>query len=58
MQQKFTPAEMEQFFPFESSDKKMQDYPKVQTLNFIKQFACAYHLEGELPLSLSAMVLN
>jgi len=58
MQLKFTPTEMEQFFPLESSDKKMQDYPKAQTLNFIKQFAYAYHLEGEMPLSLAAMVLN
>jgi len=58
MHQKFTPAEMERFFPLESSDKKMQDYPRAQTLNFIKQFACAYHLEGEIPLPLASVILN
>jgi len=58
MQQKFTLTEMERLFPIDSSNKKMQNYPKAQTLNFIKQFAYAYHAEGELPLSLATMVLN
>jgi len=59
MQQKFTLTEMEQLVSLESSDKTMQIvYPKVQTLNFIKQFAYAYHAEREIPLSLAAIILN
>jgi len=41
------------------SDKKMfTSYPKAETLNFIRQFAYAYHAERELPLPLSSMILN
>jgi len=58
MQQKITLTEMEQMFPIDSSEKKMQNYPKAQTLNFIRQFAYAYHAEGKLPLSLATMILN
>jgi len=59
MQQKFTLTERERLFTLESSDDKMQiAYPKVQTLNFIRQFACVYHVEREMPLSLAAMILN
>jgi hypothetical protein len=32
--------------------------PKKQTLSFIKQFACSYHVEKKMPQSLNAMVLN
>ena len=58
MQQKFTPIEVEKLFSYETGNKKLIVYPKVQTLNFIKQFAYAYHTERELPLPLAAMMLN
>ena len=58
MQQKFTLTETEQLFPRKSSDKEMQVYPKAQTLNFIRQFACVYHAERTIPLPLAAMILN
>ena len=58
MQQKFTLTGIEQLFLLESDEKMPVVYPKAQTLTFIKQFACAYHAERELPLPLAAMVLN
>jgi len=59
MQQKFTLIERERLFTLESLDEEMQIvYPKVQTLDFIKRFACVYHVEREMPLSLAAMILN
>jgi hypothetical protein len=32
--------------------------PEKVTLAFIMQFACAYHVEKDLPLPLSGMILN
>ena len=59
MQQRFTLAEIGRLFSLEPHEKKMLTaYPKAQTLNFIKQFAYAYHAEKDLPLPLSSMILN
>ena len=58
MQLKFTPTEIERFFTLESDKEMPSVYPKMQTLNFIKQFAYSYHAERKLPLPLSGMVLN
>ena len=58
MQQKFTLTENEQLFLRESSKKMPVLPPKVQILDFIKQFACVYHTEGKLPSPLAAMILN
>ena len=58
MQQKFTLTEIERLFSLESDRKMLIVYPKVQTLNFIKQFAYAYHAERNLPLPLASMILN
>jgi len=59
MQQKFTLAEVGRLFSLESHEKKTPTvYPKAQTLNFIKQFAYAYHAEKDLPLPLSSIILN
>jgi len=58
MHQKFTPVEIEKSFSYESGNKRLIIYPKAQTLNFIRQFAYAYHSERELPLPLAAMILN
>jgi hypothetical protein len=32
--------------------------PRKETLAFIMQFACVYHVEKQAPTSLSAMILN
>ena len=58
MQQKFTLTESERLFSFESDKKMLRVYPKAQTLNFIKQFAYAYHVEKELPIPLASIILN
>jgi len=58
MYQKFTLTEIEQLFSLESDRKMLMIYPKAETLNFIKQFAYAYHAERKLPSPLSAMILN
>ena len=58
MQQKFTLTESERLFSFESDKKMLKIYPKAQTLNFIKQFACAYHVEKKLPMPLASIILN
>jgi len=58
MQEKFTLTKDEQIFSLELSKTMLLIYPKIQTLNFIKQFACAYHTERELPSPLGAMILN
>ena len=58
MLQKSTLTDSERLFSLESDKKMLKIYPKAQTLNFIKQFAYAYHVERELPLPLAAMVLN
>jgi len=58
MHQKFTLNELERFFAPESGKKMLKVYPKMQTLQFIKQFASAYHTESDLPLPLAAMILN
>ena len=59
MEQRFTLTEMGLLFSLEPHEKKMPTaYPKAQTLNFIKQFAYAYHAEKDLPLSLSSIILN
>jgi hypothetical protein len=58
MYQKFTLTENERLFPLELGKKMLTVYPKAETLNFIKQFAYAYHAEKILPLPLSVMILN
>jgi len=58
MQQKFTLIESGRLFSFEMDKKMLRAYPKAQTLNFIKQFAYAYHMERELPAPLASMILN
>ena len=58
MQHKYTLTEIERLFTFESDKKMLMVYPKIQTLDFIRQFAYAYHTEKELPLPLGAMILN
>jgi hypothetical protein len=32
--------------------------PRRETLAFIMQFACSYHVEKRLPLEMSEMILN
>jgi len=56
--QKSTLTENERLSSLEFSKKMLKVYPKTQTLNFIKQFAYAYHTERRLPLPLASMVLN
>jgi len=58
MRQKFTLTEVERSFSFDSGKNMLIVYPKAKTLNFIKQFAYAYHAERELPPQLAAMILN
>jgi len=58
MQQKFTLTKNEQPFSIDSKKEMQAVFPKAQTLDLIKQFACVYHSEGKLPLPLAAMVLN
>jgi len=58
MQQKFTLIETERLFSLESDKKTSVIYPKIQTLNFIKQFAYVYHVERVLPSPLAGMILN
>ena len=59
MQQKFTLTEMKRLSSLEYFDNKMQIvYPKAQTVNFIRQFAYAYHTERRIPSPLDAMILN
>jgi len=58
MYQKFTLNEVKQSFSLETDKNMIVTYPKIKTLNFIKQFAYAYHAEKELPPQLAAMILN
>ena len=58
MHQRFTLTEGERLFSFETDKRNLTVYPKEKTLNFIKQFAYAYHAERQLPVQLSAMILN
>ena len=58
MHQKFTLTEVERSFSLDSGKNMLIVYPKAKTLNFIKQFAYAYHAEKELPPKLAAMILN
>ena len=58
MHRKITFSEIEWLFSFKSDKKMLTVYPKAETLNFIKQFAYAYHAERELPPPLAAMILN
>ena len=58
MYQKITLNEVKQSFSFESDKNMIIVYPKTKTLNFIKQFAYAYHAEKDLPPQLAAMILN
>ena len=58
MQQKITLSEEEQLFSLELGKKMPLVYPKAKTVQFIKQFACAYHAEKALPRSLAGMILN
>ena len=58
MQYKFTLTEIEKLLSLKSGENMLIVYPKAKTLNFIKQFAYAYHAERELPQPLSAMILN
>jgi hypothetical protein len=58
MHYKFTLTKIERLFSLETDKKMLLAYPKAKTLNFIKQFAYAYHAERELPQPLSAMILN
>jgi len=58
MYQKITLTEIEQLYSLELGKKMLTVYPKAKTLNFIKQFAYAYHTERVLPSQLSEMILN
>ena len=58
MYQKITLTEIERLLLNESGKNMLIVYPKAKTLNFIKQFAYAYHAEKELPPPLAAMILN
>jgi len=58
MHKKFTLTEIERLFSFESEEKMLTVYPRAKTLNFIRQFAYAYHAERELPPPLAAIILN
>ena len=58
MYQKITLTEMEQLSSHDPDKKMLTVYPKAKTLNFIKQFAYAYHNEQVLPLPLGEMILN
>ena len=58
MQQKSTLTKNEQLFSLESRKEMPAVFPKAQTLDFIKQFACVYHAEGKLPRPLAAMIIN
>jgi len=58
MQQKFTLTEIERLFSCKPNKKMPVHYPKAQTLNFIRQFAYAYHVERVLPTPVAGMILN
>jgi hypothetical protein len=58
MSQKFTLIVAKNFFSVAIRNHRQLLSPKKRTLSFIKQFAYAYHVENNLPQSLSAMVLN
>jgi len=58
MQQKFTPIEIERLFSFSPDKRIVLVHPKAQTLRFIKQFASVYHVERELAMPVSGMILN
>ena len=58
MHKKITLTEIEQLVSFEFDKNMIIKYPKTQTLNFIRQFAYAYHAERMLPTPLDSMILN
>ena len=58
MYKKITLTEIGRSFSLESDKKMFKSYPKAETLNFIRQFAYAYHSQRELPQPLAAMILN
>jgi hypothetical protein len=57
MEQKYTLNE-KKIFPIMNSKNAQALMPSRQTLSFIKQFACSYHVEKGLPFTLSGMVMN
>jgi hypothetical protein len=58
MEQKITLNETQKIFSVMNSSNAHPLMPRKQTLAFIKQFACSYHVENSLPFSLSGMGLN
>jgi len=58
MHQKFTLTNIERSYSLDSNKNMLIACPSSKTLNFIKQFAYAYHAERELPPQLAAMILN
>jgi len=58
MNRKFTLTKTEQLLSIDSDQKMITVYPKASTLNFIRQFAYAYHSERSLPSPLDGMILN
>jgi hypothetical protein len=58
MEQKFTLNETKKNSSIMNSKKERTLTPSVHTLSFIRQFACSYHVENSLPISLCGMSLN
>ncbi len=59
MYQKFTQEKSDDYCHIVNKEKDQSSLtPAKETLSFIMQFACAYHVEKNLPLGISEMVLN
>jgi hypothetical protein len=58
MNQKFTHQESKDFFSVIDNEEVKELNPGKHVLFFIRQFACAYHVENKLPQALNGIILN
>lgn len=58
MNQKFTQQESKDFISVIDNMVTKELNPRKHVLFFIRQFACAYHVESKLPQTLNGIILN
>jgi hypothetical protein len=58
MNQKFTHQETKDYFSVIDNEEVKKLSAGKHVLFFIRQFACAYHVENKLPQALNEIILN
>jgi hypothetical protein len=58
MNQKITHQESKNYFLVVNNEVAKKPHPGKQVLFLIRQFACAYHVENNLPQALNGIILN